>query len=211
MRSRGEFLLAARTLCQSPRCCGKQHRQHHGRHGIGTTKTITTDGLDRGISSTLAEFLVHLALLDIDESARHLGGNYRGRDHEILDNTAWIDTKTAWFDTPDRIGYSPVNWGSARDPNRPERVLDAVALVPLREGELTIKMIGARSVNVSIPEFEWYLVPASVLYEHREVETKCRESAPSDDVQTYRVDAGNPLTADRLKGIIAASSHPVGA
>lgn len=163
-----------------------------------------TDGLDRGIRSTIAEFIAYRDIYRCDPTAVHKGGNYAVRDIELFDNHFWVDAKTGWYDRIDYLGLAPVNWSKARNPQSHWTQLDAVAVVPLQQGDLAIRISPADgSITVVAPtEVHWYLIPASVLFEHYEARSDCAAHVPQHVADPYLINANNPLSPERLNKIL---------
>lgn len=162
------------------------------------------EGLD-GLRSTIAELHVQRALFAADATATHIGGNRAIRDHEVFNNTAWVNTKTA-FPTSDtrRFGFSTVNWEKARDPHSPQTQLDLVALVQLHPGDLTFRDTCRTGVEIRWVEPRWWLFPASVLFESSAADGKSavRSSVPVSVMGRFEVTNRRPLTTRRLANLI---------
>jgi hypothetical protein len=162
-------------------------------------------GLD-GMRATLAELHVHRALKTVDPTAAHIGGNHAIRDHEIFDNTAWVNTKTAWaMSNPALVGFSPVNWRVARDGARPDRQLDAVALVMIGVEDLAFRAPSPTSLEIRWRCHGWWLVPASVLHRvsHPDGRSTARSVVRRSEVADYEV--RGELTLPVLRAVIAAN------
>lgn len=149
----------------------------------------------------LAEMLVHRALLEVDPTARHIGGNRAIRDHELLGNSAWCNTKAGWFDRLGWLGFSAVNWSRARDLERPKRSLDLVAIVPLRPESIRTRWT-LNGIAYAWDSIDWYLVPASILHEHHVSQSKVRQAVPLDVVNEFIVTKSKRLDRERLTHIL---------
>lgn len=148
------------------------------------------------------EWFVHEAFLAVDPTACHVGGNAEIRDHQLRDNSVWVNTKSAWYESASVVGFSPVKW-AAEDKREPNRRLDAVALVPLLEGMLGVSRSADGAVVVRLPELEeWWLVPASALRGMDEQKSMAKSVAPYSGLEPYKITADNPLTSSRLDAII---------
>lgn len=162
-------------------------------------------GLD-GLRATIAELHVHRAFLMADPSATHIGGNRAVRDHELFDNTAWVNTKTA-FPTrdPATFGFSRVNWTRARDPLKPEQQLDLVALVNLHADDLSFRDSDGPGIEIRWAEPRWWLIPASVLYSESRPDGKStvRSLVPVSVIKAFQITASHRLTRHRLKALVA--------
>lgn len=133
------------------------------------------------------------------------------RDHELLDNRVWANTKSGWFDRADMLGFSPVSWSSARDPRRPKFSLDLVAVVPLRSEKIHTEISDGQIVFTWEPP-DWFLFPASKLFDTYIAEQSvARQSVPTAVANEYRITASNPLTFERLVEILLANERLPGA
>lgn len=157
------------------------------------------DGLD-GLRATIAELHVHRAFVGVDETAIHIGGNYEIRDHELFNNTAWANTKTAWKSV---LGFGPVNWRSGRDPAHPDRQLDLVALVQIGAYDLSFRTTSADSLEIKWSCKNWWLVPASVLHDGSRPDGRStgRSLVDRSTIADYRIT--RHLTRRRLARLIA--------
>ena len=163
------------------------------------------DGLD-GFRATIAELHVHRAFLSADPSATHIGGNRAVRDHELFDNTAWVNTKTAFpRKDPALFGFSSVNWTKARNPLKPLEQLDLVALVQLHPGDLSFRDTDGPGIEIRWVEPRWWLVPASVLCSESRADGKSavRSLVPVTVLAPFAITARRPLTRRRLLARIA--------
>ena len=161
-------------------------------------------GLD-GARPTIAELHAHRALVRADPTAEHVGGNRPYRDHQLDSNTAWANTKCAWPHKPGQLGFSPVAWKTVRNPERPYIQLDLVILVSIQSGDL-----GFRDTGLNRVEIEWechgmWVVPASVLHAVSAPDGKstARSIVALTAIEPYAVDDARPLTAERLRDLIA--------
>ena len=162
------------------------------------------EGLD-GLRSTIAELHVHRALSAADTTATHIGGNKAIRDHELFNNTAWINTKTAFpTSNPDVFGFSRVNWSRARNPDKPELQLDLVALVQLHPSDLEFRDADGPGIEIRWIEPRWWLLPASVLFEASAPDGKStvRSLVPVSVIGPFEVTKRQPLTTRRLTKLI---------
>jgi hypothetical protein len=162
-----------------------------------------TDGLNKGVSAAVAEFIAYRDLHRCDPTAVHKGGNTTIRDIELFDNHFWVDAKSGWYDGKGNLGHSPVNWERARDPESPHTQLDAVAVVVLRPGDLVINADDGGLISIKAPAYaHWYLIPASVLNEHGTRLSEAAASVPEETAGPYLIDAEHPLSPARLDAIL---------
>lgn len=162
-----------------------------------------TDGLNKGINAAVAEFIAYRDLHRCDPTAVHKGGNVAIRDIELFDNQFWVNVKSGWYDGKGNLGHSPVNWERARDPESPGKQLDAVAVVVLRPGDLAINTDDGGLISIQAPAYvDWYLIPASVLYERGTRLAKAAASVPQETVSPYLINAERPLTSARLEAVL---------
>ena len=165
--------------------------------------TTPTDGLGKGISAAVAEFIAYRDLYRCAPTAVHRGGNTAIRDIELFGNHFWVDVKSGWYNVPGDLGHSPVSWDRARDPASPETQLDAVAVVVLRPDELDISVGEHGPISIQAPAHaHWYLIPASILFEHGRRISVAAASVPQTVADPYLIDADHPLTAARLDMIL---------
>lgn len=169
----------------------------------------TAEGMD-GVRATCIEAHVQRMLAAVDPTAVHVGGNTPIRDHEILANHAWVQTKSAWFyaagsPTADYVGYSPVKWSAARDPKRPRFQLDLVALAVLRPGGVSSRWTANQTLELSFQVESTWLVPASVLEEltAHAMGGVARSYILTAALDPYRLDQEHPLTRERLLELVA--------
>jgi hypothetical protein len=162
-----------------------------------------TDGLNKGINAVIAEFIAYRDLHRCDPTAVHKGGNTAIRDIELFDDHFWVNVKSGWYDGKGNLGHSPVNWENARDPESPRTQLDAVAVVVLRPGDLDINADDGGLISIKAPAYaHWYLIPASVLYEHGTRISAAAASVPEETAGPYLIDAEHPLSSARLDDIL---------
>ena len=154
--------------------------------------------------AVLAEVVVQRAFSVIDTTARHMGGNARIRDHELRDNTVWCNTKTGWLQNGNtRLGFSPVNWKTARNPEDPKRSLDLVAVVPIYPEQIEARWT-KRGIVFEWDPFDWFLFPASELQRESQSEARGRDSTSLTFAELYRISKDRPLTVDRFDQVLAA-------
>ncbi len=163
---------------------------HVDSHGIYGGRRIHAE-------LTLAELHVQRVFAKLDPTAVHLGGNHPVRDHELLDNHVWVNTKTAWVENETLIGFGPVGWSTARNPEKPKSQLDLLALVPIRPNDLSFRSPAGNSLEMRWECEHWWLVPASVLFELEERRSKGKSVAPTRLLAPYLVDDDHPLTSER--------------
>jgi hypothetical protein len=162
-----------------------------------------TNGLNRGVSAPVAEFIAYRDLHRCDPTAVHKGGKIAIRDIELFDGTVWVDAKSGWYDGKGNLGHSPVNWERGRDPESPQTQLDAVAVVVLRPGDLDINADDGGLISIQAPAYaHWYLIPASLLYDHGTRISAAAASVPEETAGPYLIDAEQPLTSARLDAIL---------
>lgn len=164
----------------------------------------TRAGLD-GFRATIAELHVHRAFAAVDPTATHIGGNRAIRDHELLDNTVWVNTKTAFpTSDPAHFGFSAVNWARARNPAKRDQQLDLIALVQLYERDITFRDAEPCSIEIRWAQPRWWLIPASTLHQGSWPDGKStvRSKLPVSLMAPFEITARRPLTLRRLRSLI---------
>lgn len=163
---------------------------------------IPTDTLTRGTRVTVGEFLVYRDLRTVDDTALYDNGLVHS--YSLLDASSSVIPLPAWRykSDPDAICFAPVR----QTPGHP--VADAVALIPLRDEQLHVRL-APNGFEVTWPSgFAWYLVPTAVLVQSERHDTAHAEGTSvrrlrHDDLTPFEIYDEAPLTRSRLLSLLS--------
>lgn len=161
-----------------------------------------------GARTAMIEAFVHQQLSQVDPTARTTTPNTAYRDHELLDNSAWVDSKAGWCDSPGLLGHPPVPFQEIQEREWSKRT-DAIAIVQLRPQDITyfLPSTGVGIVAACHPP-RWWLVSVSELQKVSRARSTLAAEVCKCDIAPYEITADAPLTLERLVAVLKPTVHP---